>query len=348
MEFKTIVISNPEWDNYINSSINYDFHHTSCLHKIEVTDKEEALLFVAKAENDFIAFPLLIKPVTNTNYFDATSVYGYGGPVASRAFSDIPEELNAFFKTQFLNHCVKNNIIAVFSRLHPLINSGLFFNQFGVCINLNKTVAIDLSLSVREQRKEYRKSNKSEINQLKKKKGYTAKIVESTDKESIKRFVTIYHETMRRVNARESYFFNFNYFNDLLANSCFNCHLIAAYKGNTMAAGAIFPETKTIMQYHLAGTNEAYIKDTPMKLILDKARLLSNDKKLRYFHLGGGVGGSDEDSLFRFKAGFSKNFFQFSVWNLVVNEDVYNRLVNEKGVKKEDHPNFFPLYRANN
>lgn len=45
------------------------------------------------------------------------------------------------------------------------------------------------------------------------------------------------------------------------------------------------------MQYHLAGTTEGYIRQAPMKLILDEARLLGNELGLEYLYLGGGVEG---------------------------------------------------------
>jgi hypothetical protein len=78
-----------------------------------------------------------------------------------------------------------------------------------------------------------------------------------------------------------------------------------------------------------------------MKLILDEARLLGNQTTAKSLHLGGGVGGSDEDSLFRFKSGFSKDFKEFSVWKFIVNEEIYEDLSKDKVCT-----DFFPLYRS--
>lgn len=344
MEFEIIELDNPKWDDYINSCYIYDFHHTSCFHKIEVKSKEKAKLFIVKTKQELIALPLIIKKIPLTNYYDATSVYGYCGPLASQSFEKLSKKLILYFKKEFIKYCNQNNIISVFSRLHPLVSYNNFFSDFGECKDLNKTIIIDLKLPLDEQRKGYRKSNKSEINQLVKKKGYVVENISPHDDKQINEFVNIYHETMKRVNAKEYYFFDFNYFKKLLNNLCFKCHLLVAIKDNNMAAGAIFTETKSIMQYHLAGTKQEYIKDTSMKLIIDKARLLGNKNKLHYLHLGGGVDGEDEDSLFRFKAGFSKQFCQFSVWNMIVNQQAYHSLVKEKGNIKAN--NFFPLYRA--
>jgi hypothetical protein len=167
-----------------------------------------------------------------------------------------------------------------------------------------------LVLRTEEQKKQYRKSNKSELNQLRRK-GF--EVVEATTIDEIDKFVSIYHETMQRVDANSNYFFDYKYFYSFLKNPCFKSKLLLAKFNGEVSAGAIFTITNKIMQYHLAGTTEKYIKETPMKLILDEARLLANQLNLDYLHLGGGVGGSDEDSLFRFKSGFSdapNNFFK--------------------------------------
>ena len=98
------------------------------------------------------------------------------------------------------------------------------------------------------------------------------------------------------------------------------------------------------MQYHLAGTSKEFLKDTPMKLLLDEARLIGNEIGLDYLHLGGGVGGSDEDSLFRFKSGFSSYRCQFKTWQYIVEPDAYNILVSQRTKNKDS--SFFPLYRS--
>lgn len=346
-DFEIVDIDNPKWNDLISNCYTYDFYHTSCYHKIEEQANETSGLFVASSGTEFICLPLIVKPIPNTDFFDATSVYGYCGPVASKPFKELQPELIKFFKSKFVKYCNQNNIVSVFSRLHSLIPQINLFKDFGEVIDLNKTVAIDLTLSLDEQRRAFRKSTKSEINQLKGKKGYVFQNVDNRDDESIHEFVNIYHDTMKRVEAKPYYFFDFDYFKQLLNNSCFECDLLIAKKNDEMAAGAIFTRTNSIMQYHLAGTKDTYMKDTPMKLIIDEARKVGVDKGLRHLHLGGGVGGSDDDPLFRFKSGFSKNFKQFSVWRYIVCEKTYLYLVNKRFNHQIPVSSFFPLYRLN-
>jgi hypothetical protein len=64
-------------------------------------------------------------------------------------------------------------------------------------------------------------------------------------------------------------------------------------------------------------------------------------------HLGGGVGGSAEDPLFHFKAGFSPRRHTFRTARLVLDTHAYEELcarADEEG--EATQPAFFPAYRA--
>jgi hypothetical protein len=43
--------------------------------------------------------------------------------------------------------------------------------------------------------------------------------------------------------------------------------------------------------------------------------------EIRLFHLGGGFGGSDEDSLFYFKSGFSDYRCEYKIWQMIVDPE---------------------------
>lgn len=336
--FEIIGINDEKWEELVKSSFIYDFHHTRFYHQID--NKFESVLLIAADENDFVSLPLVIRPIAGTNWYDATSVYGYAGPLSNQQDFRVSHYLIEYFKEEFKKYCKNNDIVTAFSRLHPLINQEIFFSNFGEVVDVNRTVSIDLCLSPEEQRRQYRKSNKYEINKLRRN-GFVVDVAKG--KSEIDRFIEIYFETMDRVEASSYYYFSKDYFYNFLSNSHFGSKLLVAKHEGKVVAGAIFTITNKIMQYHLAGTTEDYIRQTPMKLILDEARLLGNELNLEYLHLGGGVGGSDEDSLFRFKSGFSKSFMQFSVWKYIANSERYSLLVRK--MKTDKKSGFFPLYR---
>ncbi len=328
------------WIDTLKKCNNYDFYHTATYHSIE-ENEHSSRLFVASDDSQTLALPLVIREIEGTDFRDATSVYGYAGPVASEDMSQIKSILLDFFRQELKSFFTEQNIVSVFSRLHPLIDIGDFFNDFGQEVPLNKTVSIDITLTVDEQRSKYRKSNKYEINQLKKK-GF--EVIEATSDADIDEFIQIYTENMERVMATKNYFFSKEYFYNFLKNEEFKNVLLLAKKDETTVAGAIFTVSNDIMQYHLAGTSEAFLKETPMKLILDQARLIANDLDLKYLHLGGGITSKDTDGLFRFKSGFSDSFYRFSVWNYIHSQEQYDTLVAK--VKADPESSFFPLYRS--
>jgi len=338
-KFSVIEVNDSKWSEIVSKSKQFDFHHSQSYHLLEKENRP--VLLVAFFNNDFIALPLIVRAIPDTSFFDCTSVYGYCGLISSTDIKDIPSEKIIYFKEQLLCFFESNTIVAVFSRLHPLISMDVFFNNFGLIKDINKTVAIDLRLSLEKQHAQYRKSFKLQLKKLRRE-GF--EVVKAQTKEDIDTFIDIYHETMHRVEASEKYFFNHNYFYAFIDNKCFNATLLVAKKGGEIIAGAIFTITNKIMQYHLAGTAEAYLKERPMKLIVDEARLLGNELGLDFLHLGGGVGGSDEDSLFYFKSGFSDYRCEYKTWQMIVDHEKYNELVEKTTV--DVNSSFFPLYRA--
>lgn len=336
--FSVIEVNDSKWSEIVSKSKQFDFYHSQSYHLLE--EENRPVLLVVFFDDDFIGLPLIIREIPNTKFFDCTSVYGYCGVISSIDFKDLSSEIIIYFKKQLLDFFESNAIVAVFSRLHPLNSTDGFFNKFGLVRDINKTIAIDLRISPEKQRAQYRKSFKLQLNQLRRK-GF--EVVNAQTKEEIDAFINIYHETMHRVEASEKYFFNSKYFYNFIESKCFKAILLVAKKEGEIVAGAIFTIVNNIMQYHLAGTAEAYLKERPMKLIIDEARLLGNELGLDFLHLGGGVNGSDEDSLFYFKSGFSNYRCEFKTWQLVVDPEKYKELVEKATVDIDS--TFFPLYR---
>ena len=344
MRIRVIAVSEKhEWNELVMRAFAYDFYHCHAYNSLERSG--DPFLFVAEEGDDFIAIPLIRRRINGTGYYDCTSVWGYPGPVTSKLPTELSSGLVAFFQQQIRQYLIENKIIAAFSRLHPIIPQQLLLEKMGTVTTMNKTVAINLSLSLDEQRQQYQKSTKWRINRLRSR-GYTVKRADTPD--DLNAFFDIYIETMKRLDADAFYFdcFQLDYFQKLLRleDACSN--LLVACKDGEIVAGSFFIATKNFMQYHVAGTKTEYMKDTPMKLIVDEARLLANQMQLKYLHLGGGVNGTDEDSLFQFKAGFSDQTFHYKVWKFISDEDIYNHLVQERAKEKQLNPAFFPLYRG--
>lgn len=339
MNFIVIPLEDEKWSETLEKCCLYDFYHTSCYNQLELREGIPKLI-LAESDEQLVAMPIIVREILGTNWKDVTSAYGYCGIISDTVFGNVKSELKDFFWSKLLEYFNDIQVITAFSRLHPLIDTYSFFDQVGRVRDLNQTVSIDLTISPEEQKRQFRKSTKSEINQLKRK-GF--EVFESNNPEDVDEFIETYWENMKRVGASNYYLFSKEYFKEFLTSDCFTTKLLVAKVGNELAAGAIFTITGRIMQYHLAATREEYTRLAPMKLILDEARNIGYSRKLEFLHLGGGVGGSDEDSLFKFKSGFSKQRHRFRVWQWIINQVAYNELTSS--IETVDN-GYFPLYRA--
>ena len=71
-------------------------------------------------------------------------------------------------------------------------------------------------------------------------------------------------------------------------------------------------------------------------------RLWGRDRGNRVFHIGGGLGGSD-DSLFRYKAAFGSLRQDFHTWRVITDPIAYEKLAGP--VTAEALAGRFPPYR---
>ena len=116
-------------------------------------------------------------------------------------------------------------------------------------------------------------------------------------------------------------------------------------------SGGLFTLCDGIVQYHLGGTRNTALKLSPTVLIFDTVRRWSPKNGAHTFHLGGGVGGKT-DSLFQFKAQFSRRGHEFVTWRWIVAPETYRELSRQKQLSDSERglraisPSFFPGYRC--
>ena len=73
-----VISEENEWRNVLNG-ISHDWYHTWDYHQIAQKNEEGTpVLFHLTIDNESIAFPLLLRDI-DTQWRDATSVYGYPG-----------------------------------------------------------------------------------------------------------------------------------------------------------------------------------------------------------------------------------------------------------------------------
>ncbi|NVN19333.1 GNAT family N-acetyltransferase [Muricauda sp. HICW] len=343
--FKVITEEN-EWNTIISSFEKKDFYHSYDYHQVCIKDNEVAKLLFYSSGDTSIAFPLVIRPINGSGFFDATSVYGYAGPLISHLPSHFDFQ---DWKEQMLGYFLGDKIISIFSSTNPFIDDQeQLLSHMGEIESLGDIVYFDLMEST-GHKKQYSKTTKRYIKRNKE----LFNIREGNSEDDARQFLEIYYQSMERVGASSQYYFKLPYFIKLLQNnSFFDASFVFATskKNGDVASGAFIIRTKNhIVQYHLSGTVDAYRHLSPIRGVIDHVRSKNKSDKFNFFNLGGGVG-SKNDSLYDFKASFSKKRAPFKVWKYISNTEVYDRLckiAKEKEGKESLNTNYFPAYRTN-
>lgn len=345
-------IDKKEWDYFLNRAVKIDTYQSFEYHMVEQQRLSgTAVLVVFQEDEYFIAFPLILQDLTKiynssafSEYKDANSVYGYSGPFYS----------HNIFPVSFLSDFVKIapsafkdlKIVTIFSRLNPLFDQDNIIKKLGQVMTLGKTVSIDLTLPQEIQTSQVRSNHRRDIAKLKK---LGVQTFIDCNKENLDTFIDIYYETMLRVEAHSTYFFDSSYFLNLVKKMNEKVILAFCVLENNLICGGLFFFYKKIIQYHLGGTLSSYLHLAPMKLLFDDIRKWGMLQQASTLHLGGGLG-SRNDSLFNFKAGFSSIYHDYKIWKWILFPDIYEKLTKQKldllmKTNQQINFEFFPMYR---
>ncbi len=343
------------WIKALNQCGNYDIYHLPQYHLLaEKMGQGTAYLFFFHYNKDYAALPFLLRPISDVKglescaYNDITSVYGYPGVITSKSEDDLDTyEFRDKFQKELVKVFEHLSVVSFFSRTNPLLETNWLFSGFTEVVPLATTIAIELSKSDEEQLKGITKGHKYDI-----RKANNNGVIVEEDKsfQYIDDFISIYNATMKRNSAAANYYFPKDYYLSLKQSLGDSMKLYLAKFDGVIISSAMFFFQKNIIQYHLSGSLSDFFHLNGAKLIIDEVRKYGTKNDFIWLHLGGGVG-SSEDSLFRFKAGFSKARFPFQIIKKIVNKDIYSELcIKRKEYAKNNNltlqeTNYFPDYR---
>lgn len=326
------------WASALARAGRHDFYHEAWYHALaEAQGEGEAALVVATSGEATLALPLLFRPIAGApaGLDDATSVYGYAGPVGP---SDpvVAAELGA----AIASYLRERGTVSLFSRLHPLLDGGRSIASASHVVAAGATTSIDLARTPEQQWSATRSGHRNGINRLRRA-GFRC---EQRSLADIDVFTSIYEGTMRRLDAKPHYFFPRSHYEAFLDPARGAMALLVIVDPDDQpAAVGLFSARCGIAQYHLSGATLEHRKSAPTLLLVDEARRWAMDQGATRLHLGGGVGGA-RDSLFDFKSGFGDGRHDFEVWRWVLQPELYADLAAQRHAAAES--TFFPIYRA--
>jgi hypothetical protein len=327
-----------QWRNYLQRlPVRWrDIYFTPEYYQLyEELNDGRARCFIFERDGDLALCPLLVNSVNclkytlDKEYHDVQGAYGYNGILSS---TQDREFMNDFHKT-YTSFCRKHNIIAEFTRFHPLLKNEEYSREFVTLIKDRETVAIDLTkdyLKIWET--EYSSKNRNMIRKAIKR-GYTIEVLNSPKDKDLDTFMDIYYNSMKNVTADSYYFFKKEYFINIfkyMPGHAFLFNVVDPECG--IVCASIFFKYGDYFHYHLSG-RKSNTDNSVNNFLIDRALDFARDNGAKFFHLGGGRTSNPDDSLLKFKKNFAKHTLIFYIGKKIHNQPVYDRVVQQWKLK---------------
>lgn len=310
----------------------------------ELNGDGELNRFEISTENGSVIYNFLKRKIcldSENEYYDITTPYGYGGPIfldykGNRELQNLKEE----FKESFSCYCKENRIVSEFIRFNPVVQNHevmgeiveVSYNRDTICIDIEK-MEDHLDRKCRNKIKKALK-NKVEI-----------RILENTQ-ENMKQFYKLYIEAMLNNGSSEYYYFSEEFFFNNMNILDENLKIFAAFYCDEIVSASLILHRGKYMHYYFSGNRCEYKNLGANNLLIYEATKWGMTQGKKKFHLGGGHL-EREDSLYKFKSGFSKEGqLKFYIGKKIHDEEVYKKLVNlrQKDIEIKNY-DYFPLYR---
>lgn len=334
------------WDAWL-ARAPHDFYHSAAYHAFAQRMGEgSAYLAVYGTPQQFLAWPYLVNAVSGSDRKDASSVYGYAGPVGI-GLKDTEFRARAWDAMRAA--WAQQRLVSLFTRFHPILDNQRYCENMHALagphgdelLSPGRSVSLDLSLGREQRRRAYPKILRQEI-QAAERAGLAVELDEGWIRYAA--FADLYRATMLKNNAQQRYLFSAQYFDQLRAALASDAHLAVVQQNGELVAALLFTVHGHIAQAHLTGVNPAFRSLSPLKCLLEGVADIACDLGATLLHLGAGRGGK-EDSLYKFKSRFSSLRHNFVIGRWVLDATAYYALSEECGVEEVAQAEFFPAYR---
>lgn len=321
------------WNEYLDCipSELQDLYFREEYVRLYETDSEKVCCFVYQDGQSTLLFPFLRRTFSYSNhtFFDFETAYGYGGPISN----DHSVEFMGAALGAMKSKAIEENYICGFVRFHPILENWDSFEKSGKLVFDRKTIAIDLTGGIEATwSNEIHTKNR---NVIKKGEKNGLEFIADYDFKYLKEFEMLYNSTMDKLGADGFYYFEPSYYFQL-QDTIENRFLGIVKHEDKIIAGAIFFYQLPYGHYHLAGSDRNYLSLSPNNFLLWGAAKELANQGVKYFHLGGGTDGTEDNSLFQYKKKFSKNEYQFTLGKLIFNQPLYDEICAEWALKNPD------------
>jgi hypothetical protein len=304
------------------------------------------------ALRDLHRLPFMARAGIDDPVYDMTSLYPFGGPIASLTSENAILQLHHNFHKSLAQYCSRHRIVAQFTAFHPFLENHRGPQATGlVDVQCRKEVVwIDLGKDESALFREMSTGHRRAVSRARR----CGVVIErhAADSTSLAEFGVLYREMARRVGANERWNFPDAYF-----EQCAGClgrdHVTvfnAKHRFETIASALILHDHETAYYHLSSGSRENARNLRPNHLLIFELALWAKANGCRRLLLGGGS--EPNDGIFRFKVGFSKNRSWLYTSNVVHDQRLYCRVCEareawdkEMGIEALS-TDFFPAYRG--
>lgn len=332
-----------DWDLLVESFLDYDIYYLSGYVKaFQIHGDGDPQLFYYENSDIRGIYVYMKRETVIEGFYDSISPYGYGGFLVEGNINDRNLQL---LWSAYSDKMKEEHIIDNFVRYHPVLKNAFLMNGCTDVINIGKTVTMDIS----SEEIIWHNIHSKNRNMIRKAEKNGVVIKHGKGLELFDEFIKIYNATMDKDKASPYYYFKPEFYNSIHRDLNNNYEMFwAEYMGKIIAM-SIMIYANGHLNYHLSGSDIAYRNLEPSNLLLYKAAMWGCLNGMKTFHLGGGIGAS-EDNLFKFKIAFNRfSDCQFSISKQIFDKEKYDKLVYNRAHSDKDfniESQFFPLYRS--
>ncbi len=330
------VVAESEWDAHILRLGAAGTYSCAAYHRISTLlepDGTRPVLLAFSDQAGDVALPLLLRPLPDGQGWDATSAYGYGGPIGRGA-----PDLEAF-GAALDEWAREHGVVSTFLRLNPMLGNSALVPPTAEVVDVGSTVAWDLAPG-RDLRRGMQRARLRSVRGAERA-GVTVTVTpRPSDLDHVRE---LYNATMQRQQAEDMYFFPEAYWRLLLAEDQLLVPLLAeAWLEGRVVGALLCLASDDWMHSHLYGGDDISREVNASAACYLAAAQWGQAHGLTGFHMGGGLGASTSSPLFAFKQRFDPDSqpLRFQVAKLVHDGDRYRQLA---GTDATD--GFFPPWR---
>jgi hypothetical protein len=225
---------------------------------------------------------------------DASSPYGYGGPLATT-------HEPAFIKAAWNAYCEwmrEQSVVVEYLRFHPVLGNERDYG--GHVVDNRQVVCVDLTQS------DIASDYAPRLRQTLKKPLRAGLIYEEMPLgEHARKFGEFYRQAMGEISADTFYLFGDAYFEQLAQSGLAKLGICRGAAAGEWLAAALFLDGHGVREYHLAATTEEGRHLAASSFVLHEAGLAARSLGMKSLYLGGGTDARADNALLFFKGAFS-------------------------------------------